>query len=261
MATPTRAPTATPQPSPSATPRPAATATPTRAPTATPTRAPTATPSPAFTSTPRPAATVTLEPSKDNTLYESGDGSLSNGSGQHLFVGTTSSGSGRRALLAFDVSRSIPRGSRVTSVRLRLTVSRTVVGPKKVEVYRVAADWGEGASDASAQEGAGAAAQTGDATWVHRFFDSSRWANPGGDFAPTASAVADVGSNGPSSWGPTPGLIADVQAWVDNPSSNFGWLLLVSGGGQSAKRFESREAGNAAQRPQLVVEFTPPGQT
>ena len=50
-----------------------------------------------------------------------------------------------------------------------------------------------------------------------------------------------------------------MQAWVDFPDSNHGWLLL---GGEdaptTAKRFASREAEDPATRPQLLVEYELP---
>jgi hypothetical protein len=51
-------------------------------------------------------------------------------------------------------------------------------------------------------------------------------------------------------------MVADLQAWLDDPAGNFGWLLLGSeSGGASAKRFDSRETGVPESRPTLVVEF------
>ena len=73
-----------------------------------------------------------------------------------------------------------------------------------------------------------------DATWIHRFYDGSskppppnpnHWTTPGGDFNPTASASRSVGANGSYTWGSTAQLAADVQSWLDNPASNFGWLV------------------------------------
>ena len=54
-------------------------------------------------------------------------------------------------------------------------------------------------------------------------------------------------------------MVADVQAWLDQPSGNFGWLLL---GGEStsatSKRFDSKENDTPANRPVLEVEFSLP---
>jgi hypothetical protein len=54
-------------------------------------------------------------------------------------------------------------------------------------------------------------------------------------------------------------MIADVQGWLDDTSTNFGWLLRGSEAGlQTAKRFDSREVSNPSNRPELTIEFTPP---
>ena len=168
---------------------------------------------------------------KDNSLYEDQEGDVSNGSGAHLFVGRTNNGALRRALLAFDIAGNIPTGSVVEAVTLTLNLSKTRTGTERlVEVHRVLADWGEGASDAAAQEGGGTSAAEGDATWLHGSFEGAPWATAGGDFAASPSASADVGSNGSYTWNSTSQLVADVQAWYDDPTSNFGWILLGAEG-------------------------------
>ena len=206
--------------------------------------------------------TVTLDARKDNTLYESSSGALSNGSGQHVFAGRTGqpSDSIRRALLAFDIAASVPAGSTVTDVQLVLNLSRTISGDATVSLRRVLADWGEGASDAAAEEGGGAPAAPDDATWLHRFYDATFWAAPGGDFAATDSASATVGVTlGQYTWGSTPQMVADVQGWLDHPAGNFGWLLLGNeASGFTSKRFDSRDNPDPAVRPKLTVTFTPP---
>ena len=133
------------------------------------------------------ADTTTRTPSKDNTLYESNDGSLSNGAGFYLFVGTTAGNSVRRALLRFDLS-SIQAGATIDSVRLVLQMDRSNAGAKTIFCHRLLADWGEANSVGTRGEGAGASAQSGDATWLHGFFPSTSWTSPGGDFLATASA-------------------------------------------------------------------------
>jgi hypothetical protein len=120
----------------------------------------------------------------DNTLYEDPLGQLSNGSGQYIFVGVSNQPALRRATLRFDIAGSeIPAGSTIDSVRLTLHMSRSNAGPTTVSLHRLAAAWGEGASDASGPEGQGIGAAAGDATWIHTFFDTNQWTNPGGDFA------------------------------------------------------------------------------
>ncbi len=134
--------------------------------------------------------TVTLEAAQDNTLYESELGTISNGQGEYLFAGNTKDKGLRRALVQFDLSEISPVGT-ITEATLSLSVSRSVVaGDSSVTVHAVQAAWGKGTSDAQGQEGAGATAESGDATWLHTFFDTDLWATPGGDFAPVASAAA-----------------------------------------------------------------------
>jgi protocatechuate 3,4-dioxygenase beta subunit len=209
-------------------------------------------------------AQVVLEPSKDNTLYESGTGNVSNGAGDFLFVGRTEqvSNSIRRGLAAFDVAGSVPAGSTITSVQLQLRVSRVrSSASESVGLHRMLADWGEGTSNSGGQEGTGATATTNDATWLHRFFNTQLWTNAGGDFVATASGTRTVQGIGSYTWSSSSGMVADVQQWLDDPASNFGWLLR---GDESetgtAKRFDSSENTTKANRPTLTIDFTPPFQ-
>ena len=52
----------------------------------------------------------------------------------------------------------------------------------------------------------------------------------------------------------------DVQGWVDNPASNFGWMILLDEtlGKKHVKRYDSREHPDPAVRPTLRIWFTPP---
>ena len=212
------------------------------------------TPEPTPTST--GATQITLNPIKDNTLYESSDGSVSNGAGGHLFSGTNNRGEIRRAVIAFDIAGNIPAGVTISSVSLRLNMSRTAAGPATVSLHEVLADWGQGSSDAQGSEGGGIASASGDATWLHRFFDAESWEKAGGDFSEAASAATTVGGLGPYIWGPTSELVADVQSWLDNPDFNFGWALIGDeNSSQTTKRFNSMENPIPASRPVLTVEF------
>lgn len=202
---------------------------------------------------------VELTPAKDNTLYQSDTGSLSNGAGIAVFAGRTApqnGGARRRAVLAFDVS-SIPQGATVAGVTLKLRNSSTRNnGTQTVELHRLTSDWGEGTSNAgSTNDGDGAPATTGDATWIHTFFDTQQWDSGGGDFAADLSASVQVGANGLYFWG-SDAMLDDVQGWVDDPSSNFGWILIGNEGTTAtAKRFNSREA--ASDPPVLLIDYIP----
>ena len=206
------------------------------------------------------AVTRTLGAVRDNTLYEvsSPASALSNGAGIGLFAGRTLQGSNgiRRGLVAFNFAGAVPSDATVSSVQLTLDVTMTTSGSEVVSLHRVFSNWGEGGSDAPGQEGSGTSAQSGDATWFHTFFPGAFWGNPGGDFSAGASATLGVAGNGTYTWGSTSQMVADVQAWVDNPSANFGWLIFgAESRSGSAKRFSSREGGSG---PQLVVTFDAP---
>jgi hypothetical protein len=200
------------------------------------------------------AATISIFPSKDNTLYEFDpkEGDHSNGAGFHFFAGENGMGELRRGVLAFDVAGTIPAGSRITAVSLTMNMSMTQAGARTVDLHRLLADWGEGTSHAPMGEGDGAPATPNDATWRHRFFDSVFWTTQGGDFSATVSASQSVGGIGQYTWSSAQ-MIADVQSWVNNPASNFGWLVL---GDEStiatAKRFDTRES---ASPPVLTIQF------
>lgn len=202
--------------------------------------------------------TVTLQPSRDNTLYETPDGTASNGKGARVFAGMTANGRHRRALLAFDIRSQVPAGSQITRVVLTLTVSIATSGPQAMSLHRVSTDWGEGPSLAQwfgffgRGDGAGAEAEAGDATWLHAFFPDKRWTKAGGDFDSDPDATATSGSTDVR-W-ESAALIARVQQWLDQPSSNFGWIVIGNESSfHTAKGFGSRESSGTA--PALMIEF------
>jgi plastocyanin len=201
------------------------------------------------------AQSTTVGPSKDNTLYESDTGALSNGAGEHMFVGMTKFGFKRRALVAFDLS-GIPAGATIDNVTLTLNMNKTVVTSKAVRLHRALADWGEGSSVAPNEQGTGTPPTNGDATWIHTVVDGGTWTNPGGDFQPTASASTQVGSTGLYQWS-SEQMTADVQAWVNDGATNFGWILVGDeSASKTAKRFDTKESDSGI-KPVLTIEFTP----
>src|SRR6266511_2928115 len=174
------------------------------------------------------AATIDINPSKDNTLYEyvAADGDRSNARGDHFFAGKTLEGYVRRGVLAFNIAASIPPGSTIISASLNMNMSRTNLDTARIiELHNLLADWGEGTSNANAQEGQGAPATPNDATWRHRFYSTIFWTTQGGEFSNTVSASQSVDAVGEYTWSSAQ-MVVDVQSWLNNPSSNFGWLVL-----------------------------------
>lgn len=202
---------------------------------------------------------LVLTASKDNTLYETSNGSTSDGAGIHLFAGKTNVNSRRRALVAFDLSQ-IPVGAKITSVTLTLHISLTTAGTETMSIHGVSAGWGEGTSNAGLfRDGDGTSSKTNDATWVHRFFSTTRWTNQGGDFDPSTDATAAAGSAGESIvFNATTAMIGRVQDWVDQPLTNFGWIVVGNeSASHSTKQFDSRETTDSDNRPTLSVDYLP----
>lgn len=209
------------------------------------------------------AEMVQLNPNLDNTLYERPMGDVSNAIGTGLFFGQTGGNAGnllRRALISFDVINTIPAGSTINSVSLQVSVDMVppAATPIDANLHRLTNSWGEGTSEAVGAGGSGAPSTSGDATWLHRFYDTDVWNTPGGDFIAQTSATTTLGAGpGDYTFISTPELVADVQGWIDTPATNFGWVLLgAESSPQTARRIASRENGTGA--PMLVVDFTPP---
>ena len=204
---------------------------------------------------------VTIPPTKDNTLYENGTGAFSNGAGETLFAGVTGptgSNSIRRAVLSFDIAGDVPSGATIVDAVLTLHLSRKPggTGPQVHTIHVVLADWGEGTSVAGGAGGFGGASTTGDATWIHTFFNTATWATPGGDISATVSATQTCDDIAFYSWTDTQ-LVADVQSFLDSPSTNFGWAVFGNeAANQTARRFDSRENSNATFRPELKITYT-----
>jgi Dockerin type I domain len=210
---------------------------------------------------------VVLGDAADNTLYQALNQSsqLSNALGQHFFAGETNQGAGsnlRRGVLRFDLS-SVPAGSTITSVTLTLHMSLSTSGAENFDLHLLQQNWGEGTSLAGTGgngEGNGAAATTNDVTWLDTFYDSTNpqfWTTAGGTFSSTTSATTSVNGGGFYSWTGS-GLTSDVQQWVNQSSTNFGWIMIgneTSNG--TAKQFDTRENATSANQPTLTVNYTP----
>ncbi len=199
--------------------------------------------------------TVVLSASADNTIYQNFP-SNSNAIGQNFFSGNNGGNSPRRALIKFNIASVVPNGAVITSVTLTLNcnISRTIAD--NISLHKLNTDWGEGTSNASASgDGGGAVATTNDATWPTNFFPASNWTTAGGDFSATASASTSIPSTGFFTWSAA-GMIADVQNWLNSPSTNFGWILLCNETtAATARRFASRENATVANRPSLSITY------
>ncbi|HEY2952457.1 MAG TPA: DNRLRE domain-containing protein, partial [Verrucomicrobiae bacterium] len=217
---------------------------------------------------PRPAwaDSIALNPSADTTLIQAAP-SRNNGGEAWVNAGTTQNFTKNRGLFKFDLAAHIPAFSVINSVTLVIEVTRQPVDgftPSNFGLYRVLTSWGEGnkiALDNSGGLGAPASTDNTEATWSHRFFPDIPWAAPGGapglDYAFGSSAdqfIYGVGES-PYTFASTEEMVADAQFWLDNPPSNFGWMLLSQSEDMNftARRFGSRES---LFPPSLLVDYT-----
>jgi len=139
----------------------------------------------------------------------------------------------RRALLRFDLSQ-IPAGAVVNSATLRMTVVMVPLSPvnSTFDIRRVLQSWTEGG-----------------VSWNSRLSAGTPWQVPGAtgsaDSISTPSSAVAVGSANFTDYtfSSTASLVADVQTWINDASSNFGWLLASEDevSPETARRFGARE--------------------
>jgi hypothetical protein len=207
---------------------------------------------------------VTLIPSHDTTLMEI-QPDRNNGGQGWVNAGTTQNVTRNHGLFQWDLTEAIPFGSTILSATVTFDVTRSPgcgIGNSSFSLYRVFRPWGEGDKIAVDNRGGqGAPATGGEATWNDRFFGDNPWGAPGGlpgvDFAQSPSAsqfIYDIGRS-PYTFSADSQLVDDVQGWVNDSKSNFGWILISDDETTpfTARRFGSREDPDHA--PLLTVEF------
>jgi hypothetical protein len=161
-----------------------------------------------------------------------------------IFVGTDGQDNPKRGLIEFDIADNIPAGATITNVQLTLVLGQLAgsgggsgsgtTSSETISLFDEAQAWGQPTNIKGASgfggTGHGAAPQSGDATWNYAFYNTTSWTVAGGDYVAGASDRGDasVGNSLTTySWSSSL-MVADVQNWLDNPSSNFGWLLKNS---------------------------------
>jgi hypothetical protein len=203
------------------------------------------------------AATVNLNPSADTWIFEeSPDNNM--GAATDFVAGFNAHGSAMRGLIKFDVS-GIPANATITSVQLTLNVVKqhSAAPAATFDLHRVSESWNQGTGDGNT----GIEANLGEATWTSRSHSVTIWTTPGGAFNSTVSSSVLVSSVGDHTFGSTANMVADVQSWVINANSNFGWLLKnrTESTLLTARRWASNEAFE--NKPTLVVSYTVPVQS
>lgn len=201
------------------------------------------------------AATVTLRPSADTTLQEAYS-NYNFGDGTTFTAGGRPRGGRTRALLEFNLAGVVPTGATINSVTLTLSV--VGVPPSSpvnstFDLNRLLASWGEG----NGADRGGTLAGAGQATWNNRFGTTGLpWGTPGGDFASAISGSRSITGFGSYTFSSTALMVSDVQGWLNNPSSNFGWLLRSESEatGSTIRRFGART--DPSNTPILTITYT-----
>jgi hypothetical protein len=223
------------------------------------------------------AATVNLPAVQNASLLGGADATNNASLGEPgMFVGTDGQDNPKRGLIEFNIAGNIPAGATITSVQLQLTVGQIAgsggggsSGGVTISLFDEAQAWGQPTNVVGATSfgghGHGAAPATGDATWNYAFFNATPWQIAGGDWTSSLSTIASASSNGTPAtvtWS-SAAMVSDVQNWLNNPSTNNGWLLknsdevdatdfLAFWGAQGAAN-----NNNPAIAPDLMVTYTP----
>jgi len=189
---------------------------------------------------PARANTVTIQPSAADAYLDEDRPGTGFGSSSTMSVQSRSGGRDRRALVQFSLS-AIPAGSSITSATLELFMTGAPSATRTYDVHRITRSWVES-----------------QVTWDNRD-NNTTWTAPGGDYdaTPAASSTTGTVSNVWLSWDVT----ATVQAWYAGSAANYGVLIKDAAENSTTAytaTFASRENGTAANRPRLVVTYTPP---
>ena len=162
------------------------------------------------------------------TVYENQTGNNGGGDSE-VCIGNLATTSTRRAFVRYTLPAT-PAGATIERVVLQYVQDRVRVqgagSPKAATlvVRRVTADWVEGTGSGSGTGPCGGGSDVAGVDWATQptvaATNSASAALPADD--PFNVAIdTDIGSG-------NDGLIADVQTWVDNGATNFGWRLAVA---------------------------------
>ena len=206
------------------------------------------------------AATVTINPVADTSLFENNPDNNLGGIG-FFPVGFTviTQGKQARGLVKFDVS-SIPPGSTITSAQLALHSANS--GPRPgnltVGIHRALVSWTEGDNEGQGSGELGSFADEGESSWNRRFAPSTTWGAPGGqagaDYVSAASTTFSLPQVGAATASGAQ-LAADIQTWVNNSQTNFGWFLIPQNDVPN-RQVVSSEGG--ANQPRLTITYDEP---
>lgn len=168
-----------------------------------------------------------------DTMLEGSSPTTKNGSDTSLSVEAATK---RRSLLSWDLAGAVPPGAVVEAVSLALEVSDR--SPEVFNLYAAKRAWREDQATWNVFA-TGSSWQTGGAAGVN-----DRGSEVLGSFSAPATGPAKISLNAAG--------VALVQAWVDDPAVNHGFIL--DGPGTSNRlEFRASEYGTKALRPKLTI--------
>jgi hypothetical protein len=195
------------------------------------------------------ATTVALLPAEQTTIFSPPAYADNNFGAENLLeCGANGVGQPGRALIQFDLG-SIPANAVITDAQMTITVTNVPpgdqhAGPANSDfgLYAMLVPWVAGTGGTIK----GAPAQLGETTWDERLAGIAGWGQPGGqigtDFSNSPSTSTSIGTvTGSYTFGVTPQMLSDLQSWLSDPSTNFGYMMISDGESTpgTARRFDA----------------------
>jgi hypothetical protein len=218
--------------------------------------------------------TLAFYPAKDGTIFNnqaatSPNGNYGAGGSELLQVGYASPSSMyARTLVQFDLS-SLPTNAIIESISLEFTPGSSGTFVPEIAIYKMNQTWTEGTTSFCTYnspcntQGVAIAPGGTDVTWNEISYSgtgTNPWITSGGTFSAVSSATSvDLGAS--TILYNSTGLKNDVQDWVSNSATNFGWILKTDfiTNSSAMRRFRSREgavaSGDIATAPKLVITY------
>src|SRR5258706_4854087 len=189
------------------------------------------------------AEVITLNPSADTAIFQKFP-TNNLGTYTDMPIGTTRDGNRGRGLIKFDLSQ-IPQNAVINSVSLQFQVVNEPASAvsSTFALHRMLRSWNEGVGGTQL----GTLAVTNDTTWSARIYPDTPWgalgAASGVDYSAATNGETFVVGIGTYTFQSTPTMVADVQFWLTNNNSNFGWMLMSAAESSpfTARRVASRE--------------------
>ncbi len=192
------------------------------------------------------AAMLAVSPTVD-TLLRSGTTGADNGASAAILVGEVSTSDEMRGIFSFDLSSPLLVGATINSISLRLVGERLdggssgSMGNMTVGLHEVSSTF------------------TSSANWNFRIPPTSPWVTAGGDFGSVLATVTDNSATFTAGTVHTYSSAALTTAGAANVGGTFSLLARNQAVDNTRSIFfyTSNEDGTEADRPSLVIDFTP----